>query len=93
MPDFRTAGTQLKSSLEYLILEDSELVSINEYNSSNILRCSYDPNDKQINPLGRSEEGYILRDEPVIYTLRFQNTGNDFARNVRLVDTLSLIHI
>lgn len=53
------------------------------------LRCAYDPNDKQVSPLS------TLRDNPVYfknnqldYTIRFQNTGNDTAFKVTIVDTL-----
>ena len=53
------------------------------------LRCSYDPNDKQVSPMS------TLRDNPVYfknnqlnYTIRFQNTGNDTAFKVVIVDTL-----
>jgi uncharacterized repeat protein (TIGR01451 family) len=53
------------------------------------LNCSYDPNDKQVSPLS------TLRDNPIYfknnqlnYTIRFQNTGNDTAFKVVIVDTL-----
>lgn len=52
------------------------------------IRCSFDPNDKMVDrptvPKDYSPEGYEL-----IYTIRFQNTGNDTAFLVRLRDTLS----
>ena len=51
------------------------------------LRCSYDPNDKLVNPNRPDSLG--LMDEPVTYTIRFQNTGNDYALNVEVRDTLS----
>ena len=82
------AGEILTSSLDYFVLEGNALEEITGHKYETILRCSYDPNDKQISPVGRSEEAYIIRDEPVVYTLRFQNTGNDYARNIRLIDTL-----
>ena len=88
MPDFMNAGEILTSSLDYFVLEGNALEEITGHKYETILRCSYDPNDKQISPVGRSEEAYIIRDEPVVYTLRFQNTGNDYARNIRLIDTL-----
>jgi uncharacterized repeat protein (TIGR01451 family) len=50
------------------------------------LRCAYDPNDKLASP--QREDQLALIDKPVIYTVRFQNTGNDFARNVVIRDTL-----
>lgn len=51
------------------------------------LRCAYDPNDKLVNPNRPDSLG--LMDQPITYTLRFQNTGNDYALNVEVRDTLS----
>ena len=55
-----------------------------------IVTGSYDPNDKQVNPLGTGEEGYILPQDTVFsYRIRFQNTGTDTAFTVVIKDTLS----
>ncbi len=51
------------------------------------LRCSYDPNDKLVYP-NREDSLALLTDE-LVYTIRFQNTGNDVADDVVVVDTLS----
>lgn len=51
------------------------------------LRCSYDPNDKLVEP--NRMNGYTLFEEELFYTIRFQNTGNDYAYEVRILDTLS----
>jgi len=48
------------------------------------VRCSYDPNDKLVNPA--REGDYALFDEDLIYTVRFQNTGNDVAYDVVILD-------
>ncbi len=50
------------------------------------VRCSYDPNDKLVNP--KREGDYVLFEEDFIYTIRFQNTGNDVAYDVVIRDTL-----
>lgn len=50
---------------------------------------SYDPNDKTAIPSGLYEEGYILDNQELEYRIRFQNTGNDTAFNIVVVDTLS----
>jgi len=52
------------------------------------VRCSWDPNDKLVNP--SREGGYTLFDEDIIYTVRFQNTGNDVAYDVVVRDTLDV---
>lgn len=51
---------------------------------------SYDPNDKQARPQGACDAGYVLHDEPLSYTIRFQNTGNADAINIFILDTLDL---
>lgn len=60
---------------------------------TSIINCAYDPNDKQVHP-ARSEQppftqNYTLFEEPLLYTIRFQNTGTDTAFNVVLRDQLS----
>lgn len=50
------------------------------------LRCAFDPNDKQAFPL--REDKLALISAPLTYTIRFQNTGNDYARSVIITDTL-----
>ena len=58
------------------------------YEYITVIRCSYDPNDKQVTPAGIEEEHYTLLDETLFYTVRFQNTGNDYAYNVSILDTI-----
>jgi len=54
------------------------------------LACAYDPNDKQVFPLGYSENHYIAQDEVLEYLVRFQNTGNAPATDIHVLDTLDL---
>tara|TARA_R110000737_G_scaffold343420_1_gene369369 strand:- start:572 stop:1930 length:1359 start_codon:yes stop_codon:yes gene_type:complete len=50
--------------------------------------CSYDPNDKQVEPY--HPEGYTnITDSELTYKVRFQNTGNAAAMNITIKDTLS----
>src|SRR5690606_30194219 len=49
---------------------------------------SYDPNIKEVSPAGLGTPGYIGTDDNVLdYTIHFQNTGNDTAFTVVVVDT------
>ena len=50
------------------------------------LRCSYDPNDKAVSP--NRPDSLALLDDYLLYKIRFQNTGNDYARNVSVLDTI-----
>ena len=51
--------------------------------------CAYDPNDKQVFPIGYSDSHYIESNTELEYLIRFQNTGNAPATDVRVIDTLS----
>ena len=51
-----------------------------------IVLCSYDPNDKLVSPV--YPNNYALMSEDLVYTIRFQNTGNAEAYDVVIRDTL-----
>ncbi|HPM03088.1 MAG TPA: T9SS type A sorting domain-containing protein, partial [Candidatus Cloacimonadota bacterium] len=51
--------------------------------------CSFDPNDKNCKPVGETDQHFVSVDDTLEYTIRFQNTGNDTAFNIMIVDTLS----
>ncbi len=53
-----------------------------------IIRCSFDPNDKGVTPPGIFAQNYTLMSDTLEYLIRFQNTGNDTAYKVVIVDTL-----
>ena len=48
-----------------------------------------DPNDKSVYPIGSCDAGYILNEQPLTYTVRFQNTGTAPAVNVEIIDSIS----
>ncbi len=54
------------------------------------VRASYDPNDKTAYLAKNSKElGDVLQSETdLVYRIRFQNTGNDTAFNIYVLDTL-----
>ncbi len=64
--------------------EENNSVTHNE-----VVIASFDPNDKQVSPLGLCDAGYILDGEKLTYTIRFQNTGTANAINIVVMDTLS----
>lgn len=68
-----------------LEIEENSRSNIFEYKAE--LRCSYDPNDKLVNPFRPDSLALVGTD--LLYTIRFQNTGNDYARNVVVTDTLN----
>lgn len=85
MPDFSFIGDTLESVVSY---KDAQSV-LSSDTANVVVRCSYDPNDKTVFPMGVTDENLVLMNEPLSYTIRFQNTGNDYAKNVVVIDTLS----
>lgn len=54
-----------------------------------LIRCSFDPNDKEVTPAGVGANHRVDMDEELRYLIRFQNTGNDTAFNIIVTDTIS----
>lgn len=65
-----------------------DVPSISSFSSE--IRCAYDPNDKLVVPnrAARYTQNYTLRNEKLEYTIRFQNSGNDTAFTIVILDTL-----
>jgi hypothetical protein len=51
--------------------------------------AAYDPNDKTAQQIGLGSQHYIERETPLDYKVRFQNTGNDTAFHITILDTIS----
>ncbi len=85
-PDFPLGDlVRFVSSVDY---EDvNGFYSSDAFRYEALVECSYDPNDKLVNP--SNPEGYALLGEDLIYTVRFQNTGNAEAYDVVIRDTLN----
>ena len=61
-------------------------------NSGNIcllIGGPYDPNSKQVSPVGIGPAGNIAPSRELTYTVNFQNTGTDVAKNIYVMDTIS----
>jgi uncharacterized repeat protein (TIGR01451 family) len=70
-------------------IDDDQFPSNNSSRLTSIVVGSYDPNDKQVEPELLTPQQLAQNDNTLVYTIRFQNTGNYYAENVRIVDTLS----
>lgn len=57
--------------------------------SCNVITGAYDPNDKVASPVGYATPHYIEANTQIDYQINFQNTGNDTAFKVVVVDTIS----
>ena len=91
MPDEQSTGQQMViGAVAGGMTSEGSRVS-DSTTFSTLLRCAYDPNDKQVWPARREpgNNNYTQLDELITYTVRFQNTGNDTAYTVRIEDQLS----
>ncbi len=89
-PDYTHMGETLFSHLYSFITDQSGvIISVFEDSLSQVVTCSYDPNDKRVTPAGIGAKGYVpMETEWLEYTVRFQNTGNDTAIHVVVRDQL-----
>jgi hypothetical protein len=53
-----------------------------------LISGAYDPNEKSVQPSGVGPLHLVTPDDELDYIIRFQNTGNDTAFNVLIIDTL-----
>ncbi|MFT6443197.1 MAG: putative repeat protein (TIGR01451 family) [Salibacteraceae bacterium] len=90
MPDFNSFGDQVLSVLNVCEIDSFGNVLSNFYDTlQQTITCAYDPNDKLNNPAGYDDLGYLnMETDKMEYTIRFQNTGNDTAAVVQIVDQL-----
>lgn len=81
---------ELGDSLHFISYVDFENASPtgSTFDYKTEVRCSFDPNDKLVTP-DRPDQITLFK-EGLIYTIRFQNTGNDEAYNIIVKDTLDL---
>jgi hypothetical protein len=71
-----------RDPLNNLITQDEAILT------QNVL-CSFDPNDKSVIPEGVQVPHYTLMSDSLDFVIRFQNTGNDTAFNIVILDTLN----
>jgi uncharacterized repeat protein (TIGR01451 family) len=69
---------------------NGNVLSSDTSSNYDLVRCSFDPNDKQVTPIGDGAIHRVDMDSELRYLIRFQNVGNDTALNVRIVDTLDV---
>jgi len=68
---------------------DIDSTSSNNYDTiQQTILSSYDPNDKSCIASNTNNEGYITDSSILSYLIRFQNTGNDTAIKIIVIDTL-----
>jgi hypothetical protein len=74
----------------HLVLTDAQgnVIYDNTWTTSPFIACSYDPNDLTATPEGYEAPHFVLAGDRLQYRVRFQNTGNLPAEDVRIVGAL-----
>ncbi|MBX2907504.1 MAG: T9SS type A sorting domain-containing protein [Taibaiella sp.] len=78
------AGDTANSTITVMPFSGDTLLSNNVVVRCDTVKGPYDPNRKSVTPQGDIAPGTRLE-----YLLEFENTGNDTARNIHIMDTLS----
>ncbi|MEN9638570.1 MAG: hypothetical protein RLZZ262_438, partial [Bacteroidota bacterium] len=86
-PNFTFLGSSFTFQMITTTVEAQPQTYFNEWSNQPLL-CAYDPNDKT-SIIGHTDAGYIANDQTLDYLIRFQNTGNYYAFDVRVEDQLS----
>jgi uncharacterized repeat protein (TIGR01451 family) len=81
---FLTAGDTIQTSFSVTPLAGDINPANNYYSLVDTVVASYDPNGITVSP-----ESEVIPCTPLQYAVRFENTGNDTAYNISVVDTLS----
>jgi len=90
VPTTLPINTLLHSCFEILPISGDANPADNILCADEVVTGSHDPNSKAVSPVGVGAEGYISpNDSVLLYTIHFQNDGNDTAFTVVVVDTLS----
>lgn len=88
VPSPEYIGTTVVDSLRSELRQSGTLVHAATWVEEHTLTCSYDPNDKQVMPVGATAQHFVATGQRLTYTIRFQNTGTAPADDVVVFDTL-----
>ncbi|MCC6584489.1 MAG: hypothetical protein IT271_12360, partial [Chitinophagales bacterium] len=81
------ANDSLKSFVKIYNAQTDVTSANNQYTLTDIVRASYDPNDKVVDKTILSPTE-VAQSPYLYYTIRFQNVGNDTAFDIAIRDTL-----
>jgi len=70
-------------------IDTSVLIGVDSLGFTEIVQCENQPFNKQVVPY-IGEEGYILAENELEYTIRFQNPGYYIIQNIEVIDTLDI---
>ncbi|MEM7367816.1 MAG: PKD domain-containing protein [Bacteroidota bacterium] len=82
-------GSLLLSTSTVTPIQGDSTPGNNVFVDSSFTVGSFDPNDKSVSPTGFGDRGFIqAHEKEMLYTIRFQNTGNYPAQYVVIRDTI-----
>lgn len=79
-----TIGDTIQTSISITPTTGDADVTNNYFFKVDTIRAGYDPNMIEVSP-----EDLVLPCDELLYTVHFENTGNDTAHNIHVMDTLS----
>ena len=88
MADASLMGTMMNDLLTTHAMDNGQIVHTTTADYHPTLVCAYDPNDKQVLPIGEGADHATAMNTDLHYTVRFMNTGNAMAIDVVIVDQL-----
>lgn len=86
-PTLNGNDSLLSKAIIYPVVGDTTPVD-NRYTLTDIARNAFDPNDKNIETNSTLTPAQVTSGDYITYRVRFQNTGNFYATNVIIRDTL-----
>ncbi len=89
-PGVSFVGSVFPFSFSLELSDQQNVFYTNTWNTNALVSCAYDPNDKQATPEGYTDNHFILQDTELEFKIRFQNTGNAPAFDVRIDDQIDL---
>jgi hypothetical protein len=89
-PSFELMGDTMNTVMTIVAYNSDGTETFNNSTvNSGIINCGYDPNDITGFPAGETEAHYIMNGTTLEYLIRFQNTGNYLAFDIRVDNQLS----
>ena len=88
MADANFMGTVMNDHLVAEAMDNGQVVHTVTADNQATLVCAFDPNDKQVLPVGDGVDHLTAMNTTLEYTVRFMNTGNAPALDVVIIDQL-----
>lgn len=75
-----------------LVDANNVVVYDNTWINTTTVACAYDPNDLTAQPVGYTDQHFILAGDRIQFKIRFQNEGNLAAEDILVMDDLTMLN-